>query len=95
MISPLTRELTFDELLDLLEAQVERDCVQIGHFDKDQKWVVDLDGVCAEDQSQGRIDHLDQRGAAIVMPAKDWNRKKTELETACRELGASCKFNLK
>lgn len=30
------------------------------------------------------------RGPAVCMPSEDWNAMKTELETACRELGSRC-----
>jgi hypothetical protein len=33
---------------------------------------------------------LPARGAAIFMSADDWNRMKTALDEACRELGSHC-----
>lgn len=33
--------------------------------------------------------------AAIVQSADDWNKQKTALEQACRELGNSCSYQIK
>jgi hypothetical protein len=32
------------------------------------------------------------RGGAICMSSQDWGTMKTELETACRELGSKCSY---
>jgi len=84
MLTPATRDLTFNEFLDFLEAQPERDCVPVPSMN-----------VCADDQTQGVRSHLPARGAAIVMSADDWGRKKTELGQACREMGASCSYSMR
>ena len=35
-------------------------------------------------------DPSEKRGAAICESVKDWTKKKTALEQACRELGSRC-----
>ena len=38
------------------------------------------------------IEPTDKRGGAILMSAEDWNKMKTALEQACREIGNGCKY---
>ena len=40
-------------------------------------------------------DEAQKKGAAICMSATDWGTLKTELETACRELGGRCSYAIK
>lgn len=82
--SPETYDLTFKEYLDFLEAQPERKCVPIPGTT-----------ICADDQSHGAVEDIPARGAAICMSSQDWNTMKTELEAACRQLGAQCSYAVK
>lgn len=68
----------------MLDAQEGRTCVPVPGMQ-----------VCADDQSVGAPVALPARGGAIVMSAQDWGTLKTELETACREMGKSCTYATK
>lgn len=35
------------------------------------------------------------KAAAVCMSAQDWGQMKSELEQACRELGATCSYSIK
>lgn len=80
-IGTQTNDLTFKELVDMLNAQPERVCVPVPGFN-----------ICAEDQSQGTPVTLPKRGAAIIIQASDFAEKKTEIETLCRESGKNCQY---
>lgn len=76
-----TNDLSFRELIDLLEAQSERTCVPVPGFP-----------VCADDQSIGVAVKLPARGASVIISSKDFEVFITELQTACRELGSKCSY---
>lgn len=78
-----TRILSFNEMLDFLDAAPARTCTPVPGMT-----------VCADDQSGAKTE-LPARGAAIVMSAEDWGAMKTALETACRELGSHCSNPIK
>lgn len=67
-------------MVDFLEAQPARTCVPVPGLP-----------VCA-DKQEGAQAALPARGAAIVMSSDDWGAMKTELETACRQLGKQCSY---
>jgi hypothetical protein len=81
LLDATTLSLSFTEMVDFLDAQPDRSCVQVPGMP-----------VCADDQSTGVAVKLPARGAAIVMSAADWGTMKTELEVACRELGKGCSY---
>lgn len=41
------------------------------------------------------LEPQDDRGGAICMSARDWGTMKTELEEACRQIGAGCTYQVK
>jgi hypothetical protein len=84
LLTAQTEILSFNETLDFLDAQpYSRTCVPVPGFQ-----------VCADDQSHGALVTLPPRGAAVAMSSNDWGIMKTELETACRELGSRCSFKV-
>ncbi len=76
----LTEDLTLAELLDMLEAQPERECVPVKGMN-----------VCKEIQIGDKI-KLPARGAALIISSEDWAEKKTEMEITCRKMGNKCKY---
>lgn len=81
LTSKETNDLTFNELIDLLEAQSERTCVPVPGFP-----------VCADDQSNGVVTKLPARGASMIISSDDFEVLITELQQACRELGNKCSY---
>jgi hypothetical protein len=85
MIAGDTCSLTTDEIIDMIDAQpTDRLCVPACGMP-----------ICAEDPSDPKnypnaLVTVKARGAAIIMFPSDWGEKKTELDTACRELGSKC-----
>lgn len=79
LISPATHDLTLYEMIDFLEAQPERECIPVPGFE-----------ICQKNPTSGTLQKLPARGAAIIMPAKDWGELKQELELACRYMGQHC-----
>lgn len=79
-----TRELTFEEMIDMLEPQDARECVPLEGL-----------SVCASspDPASASV-KLPARGGAIVQSAEDWNKNKTALEEACRLLGGQCSYEV-
>ncbi len=70
-------------MMDFLEAQEARSCVPMSGM-----------AVCSDDQV-GTPVALPKRGAALALSSEDFGNLKMELETACRELGPSCSYNVK
>lgn len=83
LISPEKTFISFNEILDMLEAQPERECVPVPGL-----------SVCADNQN-GTPQKIPARGAAIIMSAEDWGAMKTELEEACRKLGKRCSYEVR
>lgn len=78
-----TSLLTFNELIDFIEAQPERTCVPVPGFP-----------VCADDQSQGVPVKMPARGAAFILSASDFGQIALELQEGCRMLGKRCSFQM-
>lgn len=76
-----TNDLSFSEMIDMLEAQPERTCVSVPGFN-----------ICADDQSKGTPVTLPSRGAGILMSSADFGVLITELREACRRLGGNCSY---
>ena len=79
-----TKDLTFVELIDMIEAQNARTCVPVPGFN-----------ICAQDQSKGELVNLPARGAALILSSDDAGTLITELATACRKLGSSCTYEMR
>lgn len=84
LISSDTFTLSFAEMVDFIDAQPDRTCVPVPGMK-----------VCADDQTTGTAVDLPARGGAIITSAEDWGTLKTELETACREMGKGCSYAVK
>lgn len=97
--SPATNDLTFKELIDMLEAQPDRECIPLCTVYKlvsGKPVCVDFLNICAENPLPDEVTvKLPARGAAIIMQDSDWNEFKTEAEIACRMLGRRCKYEFK
>lgn len=76
-----TNDLSFNEMLDLIEAQPERTCVAVPEFN-----------VCADNQKTGVPVKLPPRGASFVIDPTDMGTILTELSTMCRKLGSGCSY---
>lgn len=79
-----TGDLTFEEMLDLIDPQPERICVPVEGFN-----------ICKHDQSTGVKVTLPERGGAIIMSSQDFAKMHTALELACRALGRRCSYQIK
>lgn len=80
LVSADTNTLTFDEFIDMINAQAARNCAPVPGFN-----------ICADNQT-GTAASLPARGAAIVISSDDFGNILTELETMCRMLGAQCSY---
>lgn len=80
----LTSDLSFNEMIDMIEAQPARKCVPVPGFN-----------ICADDQTKGIPLDLPLRGGAIIMPASDATLLLTELQISCRMLGKRCSYQTK
>lgn len=47
------------------------------------------------DETLTFLEPTDTRGGALCQSADDWNKLKTALEKACRELGPRCTYEMK
>lgn len=81
-----TFTLTFNEILDLLDAQpYDRMCVPVPGLK-----------VCQENPAPGAvIEKIEKRGASAIIEVDQYVAVKTALETACRLLRRNCTYEIK
>jgi hypothetical protein len=76
--------LTFKETIDFLEPQKERVCSPIPNTT-----------ICAENPPEWAVKvTLPARAGAICRSAEDYSKIKTVLDQACRDMGASCTYEI-
>lgn len=49
----------------------------------------------AFDEYVAFLEPNNERGGALCQSSEDWNKQKTALEEACRELGPRCRYEIR